>query len=183
MTVEQSTLKAVTDSYKNAINYRLMRPLASRFKLDFVYHFPTNTEGLVVLETENPMKLPVLQFSALAIQVEYAAIMPTLNFLYANKNVFSASLPTQMRFAVVNPEVVGADKQEQIHIINGTLDLSINEMSHNHPETNEVVNEDIVCFQFTFGTAHDNLIYVANIDVQDFINQALTATSHKEFQG
>lgn len=180
--LNQQHLKAITDNYAKEMNYRLMRPLTSRFKPNFVYQFPANQEGYIELEADNPLESPLLQFSMLAIQIEYAAIMPSLRFLYENKNVYSVSIPTQMRFDITNPQALPFSEKGEVNVVNGTLDISINEITHNNPATHQPVNEDVVCLMFTFTTRHDNVTYIARIDTQDFLNQVLAATANKEFR-
>ena len=93
--LEKHQIKAITDSYIKDMNYRLMRPLTSRFKTDTVYNFPA-PNGYVELKAENPLNTPLLSFSEIAIQFEYAAVMPAVKFLAENKNAYSVSLPVHI---------------------------------------------------------------------------------------
>ena len=165
--LEKHQIKAITDSYIKDMNYRLMRPLTSRFKTDTVYNFPA-PNGYVELKAENPLNTPLLSFSEIAIQFEYAAVMPAVKFLAENKNAYSVSLPVQMRYELDGESI----SNNEINIVNGTLDIFIIETIHNDIEMN-----------FTFTTTHDNITYVANIEPKDLIAQVMAAKSSKEFQG
>lgn len=177
--IDQNTIKIITDSYMKEMNYRIMRPLSERFKPNTVYTFPV-AGNRVLLKADNPMNLPELEFSDLAIQFEYEAITPSLKFLAENRNVFSVSIPTQMRFNLLNPEVV---PNQKIEVINGTLDMAIAEIVYNDLETQKEVKQDFnVNFLFSFTTLHDNITYTAVIDSSDLLNQVKAARANKEFQ-
>ena len=177
---EQNTIKIITDNYSKEMNYRMMRPLSERFKPDTVYTFPT-VDGVVLLKSDNPMAVPELKFSDIAIQFEYAAITPSLKFLAENRNVYSVSIPTQMRFNLLNLEIV---PNQQIEVLNGTLDMSVAEIIYNAPETQKEVKQDFnVNFIFSFTTLHDNVTYTAIIDSSDLLEQMMKANASKEFQG
>lgn len=176
--LEKHQIKAITDSYIKDMNYRLMRPLTSRFKTDTVYNFPA-PNGYVELKAENPLNSPLLSFSEIAIQFEYAAVMPAVKFLAENKNAYSVSLPVQMRYELDGESV----SNNEINVVNGTLDIFIIETIHNDIESGKEIHQDDIGMNFTFTTTHDNITYVANIEPKDLIAQVMAAKSSKEFQG
>ena len=173
------TIRSFTDHCVKDMEFRLIRPLSDRFKPNMVYTLPNLTDR-VQLKVINPLNLPELIFSDIQIQFEYDAITPALKFLAENRNIFSVSLPTNMRFNLLNETL----SHEQINIVNGTLDIAIAEIAYKDTDTQKEIQQDFnVNFMFSFTTQHDNLTYVANIDSADFLNQIMIACANKEFQG
>ena len=165
---KNTKLKQLQIATSKDMNYRLMRPLTSRFKTDTVYNFPA-PNGYVELKAENPLNTPLLSFSEIAIQFEYAAVMPAVKFLAENKNAYSVSLPVQMRYELDGESI----SNNEINVVNGTLDIFIIETIHNDIESGKEIHQDEYWNEFHFHLLHTTTSLMLRIS-----NQRFNCSSH-----